>query len=53
MTPWSEPAFASIGPMITKQGMAVTTAGYYASSSSSSSSSSSTCFLPGHYTVSR
>ena len=27
MTPWSEPAFASIGPMITKQGMAVTSAG--------------------------
>ena len=27
MTPWSEPAFASIGPMITKQGMAVTDAG--------------------------
>lgn len=27
MTPWSEPAFASIGPMITKQGMAVTNAG--------------------------
>jgi hypothetical protein len=27
MTPWSEPAFASIGPMITKQGLAVTSAG--------------------------
>ena len=27
MTPWSEPAFSAIGPMIIKQGMAVTDAG--------------------------